>query len=85
MAKQVQLTMENLDLYENRQRVYAEGVGTLALALGGLLSEVNRLRCAVREREAVAMKIIELARRGERNPDQLRDRILREAGLGTSG
>jgi hypothetical protein len=32
MGKQVQLTMENFDLYENRQRVFAEMVGALALA-----------------------------------------------------
>ena len=34
----------------------------------------------VREREVIATRIIELARRGERNPAQLRDRVLREAG-----
>jgi hypothetical protein len=33
-----------------------------------------------RAREAVAVRIIELARRGERDPDRLRDRVLREAG-----
>ncbi len=33
MARQVELTMENLDLYENRQRVYAELVATLGLTL----------------------------------------------------
>ena len=33
-----------------------------------------------REREVIATRIIELARRGERSPDQIRDRVLREAG-----
>lgn len=33
-----------------------------------------------RGREAVAVRVIELARRGERNPDKLRQRVLREAG-----
>ena len=31
-------------------------------------------------REVMAVRIIELARRGERDPEQLRDRVLREAG-----
>jgi hypothetical protein len=38
---------------------------------------------AQREREAVAVRIIELARRGERDPAALRDRVLREAGAAT--
>jgi hypothetical protein len=33
-----------------------------------------------RGRETVAMRIIELARRGERDPTRLRERVLREAG-----
>jgi hypothetical protein len=33
-----------------------------------------------REREVIAIRIIELARRGERNADLIRDRVLREAG-----
>jgi len=32
-----------------------------------------------RARKTIAVRIIELARRGERNADQLRDRVLREA------
>lgn len=37
-----------------------------------------------REREVIATRIIELARRGERNPAHLRDRVLREAGSESS-
>jgi hypothetical protein len=33
-----------------------------------------------RSREVIATRIIELARRGERSPTRLRDRVLREAG-----
>jgi hypothetical protein len=43
----------------------------------------NALRLPVgdaRGRETVAARIIELARRGERNAERLRDRVLREAG-----
>ena len=32
-------------------------------------------------REVMAVRIIELARRGERSPARLRDRVLHEAGL----
>ena len=35
---------------------------------------------AAREREAVAVRIIELARRGERDPARLSERVLRDAG-----
>ena len=33
-------------------------------------------------REGIATRIIELARRGERDPDRLRDRVIAEAGRG---
>jgi hypothetical protein len=36
---------------------------------------------AVRAREAVAVRIIELARRGERDPIALSKRVVRDAGL----
>ena len=36
---------------------------------------------ATREREAVAVRIIELCRRGERRPARLAERVLKEAGL----
>ena len=35
---------------------------------------------ATREREAIAIRIIELARRGERDSKRLCDRVLRDAG-----
>jgi len=33
-----------------------------------------------RAKEIIAVRIIELVRRGEHNPNRLRDRLLREAG-----
>jgi hypothetical protein len=36
-------------------------------------------------KEVVAIRIIELARRGERSPTKLRDRILTEANGGSGG
>jgi hypothetical protein len=38
--------------------------------------QVNGDQCA---RETMAARIIELARRGERDPERLRDRVVREA------
>jgi hypothetical protein len=35
-------------------------------------------------RETIATRIIELARRGERHPTRLRDRLLHEASGGTA-
>lgn len=37
----------------------------------------------IRARETIAMRVIELARRGERCPTVLRDRVLAEANGGT--
>jgi hypothetical protein len=36
---------------------------------------------ATREREAIAVRIIELCRRGERSAPRLAERVLKEAGL----
>jgi hypothetical protein len=43
--------------------------------------QVDGDQCA---REAMAVRIIELARRGERDPKRLRDGLLREAGATSS-
>jgi response regulator RpfG family c-di-GMP phosphodiesterase len=51
MAKQVQLTMENLDLYETRHRVYTDVVETLSMALGA--KDPGSQRHAARCRELV--------------------------------
>jgi hypothetical protein len=39
---------------------------------------------AVRERETVAVRIIEWARRGVRDPARLREQVLRDAGAGAA-
>ena len=52
-------------------------------AMSTALEEVCRILMVngdQRAREAMAVRIIELARRGERDPERLRDRVLREAG-----
>ena len=54
-------------------------------AMATAFDEVCRARNlsdgAISEREAVASKIIDLARRGERNSLHLIERVLREAGV----
>src|SRR2546429_7717255 len=43
--------------------------------------EVLKLRDDTSAKEVIAARIIDLARRGERSPTRLRDRVLHEAGL----
>jgi hypothetical protein len=52
------------------------------MALNDLCREL-KLDGDATARETVAIRIIELARRGERSPTKLRDRVLCEANGGT--
>ena len=45
------------------------------------VSDVLKLRANSYAREVIAERIVDLARRGERSPTRLRDRVLSEAGL----
>jgi hypothetical protein len=64
-----------------REAAFAPDVTqAMSIAFEGACRSLNLADGAQREREAVAVRIIELARRGERDPIQLRDRVLREAG-----
>ena len=54
----------------------------MAAAMAMVVEEVCRalsINDDAAAREAIAIRIVELARRGERNPDKLRDRLLRGA------
>jgi hypothetical protein len=56
-------------------------------AMSTALEEVSRtlqLDGDQRAREIIAVRIVDLARRGERDPEKLRDRVLREAGAMSS-
>jgi len=57
-----------------------EATQAMSAAFEGVCAALGLPRTNVRERKVIAARIIELARRGERNADQLRDRVLREAG-----
>jgi hypothetical protein len=57
-----------------------EVVNAMSAALDQVCLSLKLAHDAAREREAVATRIIELARRGERDPVRLYQRVLREAG-----
>ena len=71
-------------------RAYLDGDGAFAptdiramsIALEDVC-EALKLDGNAKAKEVVAERIIELARRGERNADQLRDRVLADAQGGT--
>lgn len=58
----------------------AETTRAMATAFDGVCIALGLPDGDGRERAVIATRIIELARRGERNADHLRDRVLREAG-----
>jgi hypothetical protein len=57
-----------------------EATQAMSAAFEDVCRALNLPDAAERERAAVAVRIVELARRGERDPHRLRDRVLREAG-----
>jgi hypothetical protein len=57
-----------------------EATQAMSVAFEDVCRALNLPDAAERERAAVAVRIVELARRGERDPHRLRDRVLREAG-----
>jgi hypothetical protein len=68
-----------------RDQVVFEPEATRAMssAFDELCRALNLADGDTRGREAVAVRVIELARRGERDPKALRQRVLREAGVGS--
>jgi hypothetical protein len=71
-------------------RPYLDGDGkfgptdiqAMSMALEDVCKALNVIG-ETRAREVIATRIIELARRGERSPTKLRDRVLQEASGGT--
>jgi hypothetical protein len=59
-----------------------DDIQALSMALDDVCAAL-KLNGDIRSKETVATRIIELARRGERSPTKLRDRILSEANGGT--
>jgi hypothetical protein len=57
-------------------------IKAMSMALDDVCKTLNLADGAKAEREVIAERIIDLARRGERNPTALRDRVLQESGFG---
>jgi hypothetical protein len=62
-----------------------EDIQAMSLALQEVCEVLEIQPGATREREAIAVRIIELCRRGERRPARLAERVLKEAGLPDDG
>ena len=58
-----------------------EDIEVMALAFEQVCQALEIQRGAIRERDAVAIRIIELCRRGERSAARLTERVLKEAAL----
>ena len=58
-----------------------DDIRAMSMALDDVC-DVLKLHDDPNAREVMAERIIDLARRGERSPTRLRDRLLSEAGLG---
>lgn len=56
-------------------------ITAMSMALDDVCTALN-LRDDSSAREVIAVRIIELAKSGERSPTRLRDRVLHEAGMG---
>ena len=59
-----------------------DDIRVMSMALDDVCKTLGVVRH--RDRKVIAIRIIELARRGERHPTKLRDRLLAEASGGTS-
>ncbi len=57
-----------------------EAVRAMSAAFDEVCRSLKLPETATREREAIAVRIVELARRGERDAKRLSERVLREAG-----
>jgi hypothetical protein len=57
-----------------------EAIHAMSTAFDAVCIALGLPDASRRDRDVIATRIIELARRGERSADQLRDRVLREAG-----
>jgi hypothetical protein len=56
-------------------------IKAMSMAFDDVCKMLNLTDGAKAAREVIAERIIELARRGERSPTRLRDRVLQESGL----
>jgi hypothetical protein len=69
-----------LPFLEDNNVFEPEATQAMSAAFEAACRALNLADGAAREREAVAVRIIELARRGERDPARLSQSVLRDAG-----
>jgi hypothetical protein len=75
--------MDKIGRFLERESVFGPGeINAMSMALDDVCKAL-RLDGNAKAKEIVAIRIIELARRGERSPTRLRDRLLKEANGGT--
>jgi hypothetical protein len=70
--------MSWFDEINDRQAFDPETIAAMATALEQVCDALN-INGDARAREVIAIRIIELARRGENDAEKLQDRLLREA------
>ncbi len=58
-----------------------EDIAAMSLAFEQVFKALEIGPRAAREREAVAIRLIELARRGERSPERLIEKVLQKASI----
>lgn len=56
-----------------------QDITAMSMALNDVCKELSISKDDTAARQAVAVRIVELAQRGERSPTKLRDRVLKEA------
>jgi hypothetical protein len=71
---------EFLPFLSNQSAFEPEVTRAMAFAFEDICRMLGVTEADDREREVIAARIVELARRGERDARQLRDRVLHEAG-----
>jgi hypothetical protein len=75
--------MDTIKPFLERESVFGPSdINAMSIALDEVCKAL-RLDGDAKAKEVVAIRIIELARRGERSPTRLRDRLLTEANGGT--
>jgi hypothetical protein len=75
----------NIIPFEKYHSVFdPEALQAMSLAFQAICAALGTAEANEREREVIAANIIELAQRGERNAERLRDHVLREAASGST-
>jgi hypothetical protein len=67
--------------YLNGGAFKPEDIEAMSLAVEDVCKVLQIKPAAAREREVIAVRIVELARRGERSPTRLVEMVLRDAGV----